>query len=167
MDHESGQSRARVGPYLRGDCPAQNGGVVMVQGHLCTVDGGRTQLVKLVKFLLVGGLGTLVNTGLLVLLYHYAHLALIVASALATELAICHNFVLNDYWTFGRRGLSMNRFARFNAVSVGGQFVTIATLWGLVRFAGMHYVLANLIGVGLAVMWNFAVNVHWTWGPKY
>jgi putative flippase GtrA len=122
--------------------------------------------VKLVKFLIVGGLGTLVNTVTLILLYHYLHLPLIAASALATELAICHNFVLNDYWTFGRRGLSLIRFVRFNTVSLGGQFITVATLWLLVRYTDLHFVVANLFGVGLAVIWNFVVNVHWTWGPS-
>jgi dolichol-phosphate mannosyltransferase len=92
------------------------------------------------KFLVVGGLGTLVNSAALVILYQQLHLALVAASALATELAIGHNFVWNDYWTFGRRGLTLNRFARFNVVSLGGQCITILTLWMLVRFGGVHYV---------------------------
>jgi putative flippase GtrA len=122
--------------------------------------------MKLMKFLIVGGLGTLVNTGILIVLYHHLHVTLVVASAVATESAICHNFVLNDMWTFGRRRLSLSRFARFNVVSLGGQCITIATLWALVRYTQVHYIAANLVGVGLAVLWNFAVNVHWTWGTK-
>jgi putative flippase GtrA len=123
--------------------------------------------MKLVKFLVVGGLGTLVNTGVLIILYHHLHVALITASALATELAICHNFVVNDFWTFGQRGLSVARFARFNVVSLGGQGVTVATLWMLVRYTNLHYIVANLVGIGLAVIWNFTVNVHWTWASKH
>ena len=123
--------------------------------------------MKLMKFLVVGGLGTLVNTGVLIVLYHHLHVALITASALATELAICHNFVVNDFWTFGQRGLSIGRFARFNVVSLGGQGVTVATLWTLVRYTNLHYVVANLIGIGLAVIWNFTLNVHWTWASKH
>jgi len=119
------------------------------------------------KFLVVGGLGTLVNTAILVILYHYAHLALVAASALATELAIAHNYLWNNYWTFGRRGVSLRQFTRFNLVSLGGQCITVATLWVLVQHAGLHYVVANIVGIGLALVWNFAVNVRWTWGPKY
>jgi putative flippase GtrA len=36
----------------------------------------------------------------------------------------------------------------------------------LVRFGGVHYVAANLVGVGLALIWNFTVNVRWTWGSS-
>jgi dolichol-phosphate mannosyltransferase len=122
--------------------------------------------MKMGKFYVVGGLGTLVNTGILAILYRQLHLALVVASVMATEVAIGHNFLWNDYWTFGRRGLSLNRFARFNVVSLGGACVTVVTLWILVRYAGLHYIVANLVGIGLAMVWNFAVNVRWTWGPK-
>lgn len=124
----------------------------------------RALLTRMGKFLVVGGLGTLVNTGILVILYHQLHLALVLASVLATELTIGHNYLWNDYWTFGRRGLSLNRFVKFNVVSLGGQCITVVTLWMLAQHAGMHYIVANLTGIGLAVIWNFAVNVRWTWG---
>lgn len=126
----------------------------------------KTLLVQSGKFLVVGGLGTLVNTAILIILYQQLHLALVAASAVATELTIGHNFVWNDYWTFGRRGLTLNRFARFNVVSLGGQCVTILTLWMLVRFGGVHFVVANLVGIGLALIWNFTVNARWTWGSN-
>ncbi len=127
----------------------------------------QASLMSAGKFLVVGGLGTLVNTAILVILYHYAHLALVAASALATELAIAHNFLWNNYWTFGRRDVSLSRFARFNVVSLAGQCITVATLWVLVQQAGLHYIVANMAGIGLALVWNFTVNVRWTWGPKY
>jgi dolichol-phosphate mannosyltransferase len=127
---------------------------------------GRIPLTRIGKFLVVGGLGTLVNMGVLVLLYHQLHLALIAASVLATELAIGHNFLWNNYWTFGRHALSFGRFARFNVASLGGQGITVATLWMLVRYTGVHYVIANMAGIGVALIWNFAVSVCWTWGPE-
>jgi dolichol-phosphate mannosyltransferase len=129
----------------------------------------RASLAPFGKFLLVGGLGTLVNTGILVILYHGAHLALVAASAVATELAIGHNFLWNNYWTFGRRGVSLvslRRFAQFNLVSLAGQGITVATLWALVRYTGLSYVIANLVGIGLALVWNVTVNMRWTWGRR-
>jgi len=125
---------------------------------------GRRSLARFAKFVVVGGLGTLVNTGILVALHQYAHFALVAASVVASELAIAHNFLWNNYWTFERRGVSLSRFVRFNGVSLGGQCIAIVSLWMLVRYAGMHYVVANLVGIGLALLWNFAANVRWTWG---
>jgi len=122
-------------------------------------------LARIGKFVLVGGSGMLVNTGALVALYQHLHVALVAASALATELAVTNNFVWNNYWTFGQHALSLRRFARFNAVALAGQCITIFTLWVLVREGGIHYVVANVAGVGLAFAWNFVANARWTWGP--
>ena len=132
--------------------------------------GGRkittgASLARIGKFVLVGGSGMLLNTAALIVLYHHLHVALVAASALATELAAANNFVWNNYWTFGQRALSLRRFARFNVVSLAGQCITILTLWALVREGGMNYVVANIAGVGLAFTWNFVANSRWTWGP--
>jgi putative flippase GtrA len=117
------------------------------------------------RFLLVGGSGVVVNSAALFALYQWAGLPLVVASAVAVELAIASNFFWNDRWTFGRASLSLARFARFNLVSVLGLLITTSTIWVLVHLAGMHYLLANLAGITLATTTNFLVNFEWTWRP--
>jgi putative flippase GtrA len=117
----------------------------------------------LVRFLVVGASGVVVNTLALYVLYQRANLPLVAASALAVELAIVSNFVWNDRWTFQQTGKSSGRFVRFNAVSLGGLLVTAATTWTLVQLAGVNYLVANLAGIGLATACNFMANVHWTW----
>src|SRR5215470_6882596 len=56
-------------------------------------------LSRLCKFLLVGAIGVLVNSFALLVFFQWAHLPLVAASALATELAIVNNFCWNDRWT--------------------------------------------------------------------
>jgi putative flippase GtrA len=121
-------------------------------------------LRKLSKFLVVGGTGVGVNSAALFLLYQVFSLPLVIASLLATELAIASNFYWNDRWTFGRRRPSWGRFFKFNLVALGGVLITAITLWGLVTLLRMPYLFANLLGILLATCWNFIVNVFWTWG---
>ncbi len=118
------------------------------------------------RFLVIGGLGVAVNTVALFLLHQQVHLPLVLASALAVELAIGWNFIWNNRWTFGRRDLSLGRFARFNLVSLGGLAITTATVWALASQLGAHYLLANLVGIGLATAWNLTGSFVWTWGPR-
>jgi len=54
-----------------------------------------------VKFAIVGALGTLFNLAIMALLVEQANLSPLFASAAATEPAIVHNFLLNNFWTFG------------------------------------------------------------------
>ena len=124
----------------------------------------RARLTRLGRFLVVGGTGVLVNSLALLILFQWAHLPLMVASALSAELGIIHNFYWNDRWTFKRTQLSWRRFARFNLVSLAGLVLTTGTLWVLVRHLGVYYLTANLLGIALATAWNFAANSWWTWG---
>ena len=122
------------------------------------------RLSRLSKFLVVGGTGMLVNSLMLVLLFQWMHLPLVIASALSTELAIVNNFCWNDRWTFGRTQFSLSRFAQFNLVSLAGLVITTGTLWILVRHLGFYYLKANMLGIALAMVWNFVANSLWTWG---
>jgi dolichol-phosphate mannosyltransferase len=114
--------------------------------------------------MLVGGTGVLVNNLALLILFKGVHLPLLVASVLVSELAIINNFYWNDRWTFKRTRISLSRFARFNLVSLSGLLITTGTLWVLVSHLGLYYLVANLLGIGLAMVWNFAANSRWTWG---
>lgn len=119
---------------------------------------------RFVKFALVGLSGVGVNSASLYFLYQILYLPLPLASALAVEMAIASNYLLNSIWTFNDPSLSLYRFAKFNLVSLGGLVIAVTTLQGLVTTIGLHYLIANLVGIGLATIWNFALNLFWTWG---
>lgn len=56
--------------------------------------------LRLTRFVLVGGCGVLVNTGVLFCLVAVLGWHQLPAAAVATEIAIISNFILNDRWTF-------------------------------------------------------------------
>jgi putative flippase GtrA len=121
---------------------------------------------RLGKFLLVGGSGVAVNTAVLFLLHQLGGLPVIVASALAVEVAIVNNYLINDRWTFGHKRPALRRFVQFNVVSLGGLLLTTTAVWVLTASFGVYYLAANLAGIALATAWNFAANVYWTWGTE-
>lgn len=152
--------------------PGQHDRTMPVTSHAAALPGRvrqlahreRARLTRVSKFVLVGGTGVLVNSLALLMLFQWAHLPLVVASALAAELGIVNNFYWNDRWTFRRTRLSLRRLAQFNLVSLGGLVITTGTLWILAGHLGLYYLAANLLGIVLATAWNFAVNSWWTWG---
>jgi len=120
---------------------------------------------RLGKFLVVGGTGVVLNNAALYAFYQMLRLPLVVASTLAVTLAIGNNFVLNDRWTFGRsrHADSLRRFLRFSLVSLAGLAITTATLWALVTFLNVPFLVANVVGIGLSTGSNFVANLNWTW----
>ena len=119
---------------------------------------------RFVKFGAVGATGVLVNLGTLALLRRMdVHTN--AASAIAIELSILSNFLINHLWTFGdRRGgaaaLSRHLF-RFHLVSLAGGavqfvlFVTLNVVW-LRLFGSAAAVAAYGAGAG-------SVFERWVW----
>lgn len=58
------------------------------------------------------------------------------------------------------------RFARFSVVGAGGILVQTAALAVLLRFSGLHYLLATGVAVELSVLHNFIWHRRWTWGDR-
>jgi dolichol-phosphate mannosyltransferase len=136
--------------------------------HLYSLMQRSGELWRFVKFLLVGASGILVNEGLLWLLTEYAHLVYLLSSAIAIEVSIISNFVLNDYFTFrDRRRPSVSsmsgRLLKFNLVSLAGLLINLGVLWIFTSVLGVYYLVSNLVGIALAFLWNYFVNSLWTW----
>lgn len=116
----------------------------------------------MLRFGTVGAAGALVNTLGLHLLYAVAHLPLALASTLATELSIGHNYLLNDRWTFRRRRPTWPRLLRFNLGALAGLAANVTLLWVMVHL-GVGYLVANLLGIAAAATVNFAISTVWVW----
>ncbi|MFH0847809.1 MAG: glycosyltransferase family 2 protein [Chloroflexota bacterium] len=136
--------------------------------HLLSLMRRSGELTRFIKFIMVGGSGVVVNEGFLFLFREFAHLSLPLASALSIELSILSNYNLNDLITFRDRrkpglGSFLSRALRFNLVSLAGAGINWVTLLFLTNVLGVHYLVANLIGILLATLWNYIVNSWWTW----
>jgi len=125
-------------------------------------------LPRLARFALVGATGVVVNSGMLWLLRASAGLPLPAASALAIETAIWSNFLLNDLWTFYEeryRRPWWTRVAAFHATAATAASINLGLLLALVTWAGMHYLIANLIAIAVAATVNYGLSALWTWRP--
>lgn len=122
-------------------------------------------LPRLARFSVVGIGGVGVNSGMLWLLHSGAELPLPAASALAIETAIWNNFLLNDLWTFHEerhRRPWWARAAAFHATAATAALINLGLLLALVTWTGMHYLIANLIAIGIAAAVNYSVSAVWT-----
>ncbi len=61
---------------------------------------------------------------------------------------------------------SGRRVFAFAAVGAAGLAVQLATFTVLTRATGLHYALASVLGVELAVVHNFAWHERWTWADR-
>jgi putative flippase GtrA len=118
--------------------------------------------LRLARWAAVSVLGFGVQTAVLLLLVHAAGLHYLPATALAVTLAIVHNFLWHERWTWADRpadrgGTRLARFARFTGlaalVSLAGGVALVALF---VEWLHVPLAAANLATVVVLGLVNFA-----------
>jgi putative flippase GtrA len=121
----------------------------------------RTTWIHWLKFNAVGGMGIGVQLIVLSGLKSGLHIDYLLATALAVEAAVVHNFVWHERFTWAERE-SKNvapRFLKFNltagAFSILGNVLLMALFVDLAR---MNYLLANFATIAVCSLCNFVVS---------
>lgn len=120
------------------------------------------------RFNAVGIAGALVQLAVLWLLRSGLGLPVWLATVLAVEVALLHNFFWHERWTWRTvgepgRGARLWRFHAANgAVSIASNLVWMRVLAGT---AGLPYLPANAIAITLTALLNFALGERFVFRP--
>ena len=117
-------------------------------------------LARWLKFNAVGAIGICVQLSMLALLKSGLGLNYLLATALAVEATVLHNFLWHERFTWSdrRTQTSLERLVKFN-VTTGGLSIlgNVIAMKLLVEVAGVNYVLANLLSIAACSIVNFFV----------
>jgi putative flippase GtrA len=138
-----------------------------------TVDGigallGHPTAVRLRRFFFVGTAAAGVQTALLWVFVEYLDLWYVVAAAVAIEITIILQYVLNNSWTFRPSkhttlrsygtGLVKTNIVRGTAIPL-----QTALLYALVTWGDVMYLLANLGAIFVTGIYRYYLDSRWTW----
>jgi len=121
----------------------------------------RHTLVRWLKFNAVGGLGIAVQLAMLALLVSVLKMNYLLATALAVEAAVLHNFMWHERFTWAdRRSVTSVQVAvRLLCFNLSSGLISIAGNLLLMRlFAGhlrLPYLLANVLSIASCALLNF------------
>lgn len=133
-------------------------------------------LPQLIKFGAVGAVGFVVNLAvfnalMLTVLSGVPHKTLI-ATAIATLVAIGTNWVGNRYWAFSqnRQENTAREGAEFLVVSLAGMAIPLLCVWVSHYLLGYTSLLAdnianNVVGLALGMVFRFAFYRWWVFSP--
>jgi putative flippase GtrA len=128
---------------------------------------GRRLTLRWLKFNAVGALGIGVQLAILFALRGGFHLNYLLATTLAVEAAVVHNFLWHERYTWADRvqpswRRSLPRLLRFNlsngAVSIIGN---LALMKLMVDVGRMNYIVADCVAIALCSLANFLVSEQW------
>ena len=125
-----------------------------------TRSGWRSIAMRWLKFNFVGGIGIAVQLLALFVLKAGLHCNYLIATALAVETAVIHNFLWHERFTWADRSRAgFTRFLKFNLTtglfSIGGNLLLMKLL---VDFGHMNYLPANGIAITSCSVVNFLVS---------
>ena len=132
--------------------------------RLSSPSEARQRLSRWMKFNAVGGIGIVVQLAALALLRSLLKLDYLLATGLAVEIAVIHNFLWHERFTWADRPAtrpvqSLVRLVKFNAsngaVSIVGNLVLMRLLVGELEF---NYVVSNLVAIVVCSLANFLLS---------
>jgi putative flippase GtrA len=124
----------------------------------------RQSFFRWMKFNAVGGIGIVVQLAALALLRSLLKLDYLLATGLAVEIAVIHNFCWHERFTWADRPAarpfrSLVRLIKFNAsngaVSIVGNLLLMGLLVGELKF---NYVVSNLLAIVVCSLVNFLLG---------
>jgi putative flippase GtrA len=132
----------------------------------------RQGFLRWLKFNFVGGIGIGVQLAALAVFRSLVHLDYLLATALAVETAVLHNFLWHERFTWADRSTSgltpsLIRLAKFNAsngvASILGNLLLMRLLVGELR---LNYMAANLIAISVCSLLNFLLSDRFVFERK-
>jgi putative flippase GtrA len=121
---------------------------------------------KFVRFLIVGGIATLIQYIVLIWTVERRHWNAVLASSLGYILSAIANYLLNYYFTFQsgqRHGVAAARFAIVAAAGFALNALLMELLAGKLHVA---YVLSQVLATSGTLTWNYWANSKWSFGAR-
>jgi len=143
-----------------------------------------TQLVSLylhkfrmLRFMIIGAIGTLVNLLVLFLIEHFvlhstfeshwgiaaANRSYLVALIPAFLLSVVSNYLLNNLWTFREKTAGKIGFPKYLLMASTTLPIDISLIYALTEYAGLYYLLSALLTTIIMFVVRYKISGRWIW----
>lgn len=120
-------------------------------------------LLKFIKFGIVGFSGLLIDFALTWLLKEKARISPYVANAAGFIVAASSNWYLNRIWSFeSQNSHLMEEYVAFLLVSLLGLLINTAVLFVGINKFKLNFYVAKAVAIAVTTFWNFFANYYYT-----
>jgi len=119
-------------------------------------------MAKLVRFTLVGAVGTGAHYAVLSLLVELFHVPVLAATTAGFTVGALVNYTLNRRFTFASDAKHSVALPKFLAVAALGAVCNWLVVAWLLQHSDFHYLVVQLFATSVVLLWNFAANSLWT-----
>lgn len=122
--------------------------------------------IKFIKFGIVGFSGVFVDFGLTFICKEKLKIQKYIANAIGFTSAATSNYFLNRIWTFHSNNPEIAiEYSRFLGIALIGLLINTGVIYLLVSKTKTNFYLAKLVAIFIVTIWNFVVNLNYTFLP--
>lgn len=109
------------------------------------------------KYLVVGGICTIVDMVLLYILAEYIGLFYLLAAAISFTTGVTLNYFLCTGWIFEESKIKNKgvEILMYFVISIIGLLINVVGIWLLTNFLSLHFMLSKFLATALTLIWNF------------
>ena len=109
------------------------------------------------KYLVVGGICTIVDIGLLYILTEYVGIYYVLAAALSFTMGVTLNYFMCTGWIFEESKIKNKgiEILFYLIISIIGLLINVFVIWLLTNFVALHFMLSKFLATALTLIWNF------------
>lgn len=117
------------------------------------------RLAEIIRFCIAGGIGFIVDYGVLYLSTEYLGIPYLISAAISFTLAVILNYWLCLIFVFKSSGRqTVKQILAFFIVSVIGLGLNQLCMWFLVEQCGLWYMIAKLVATAVVTIWNYVMK---------
>ncbi len=131
----------------------------------------KPNLGQLIKFCMVGGVGTIINLVILFLLVEFLNVWYLFSAIFAFIIAVTNNFILNKFWTFEsyskKKSVLTKQYTQFFIISLFALGVNLIFLYIFVEYFNLWYIFSQFLAILIALSINFIGNKIWIFRKRF
>lgn len=119
--------------------------------------------LKFFKFGVVGFSGVLIDFGFTYLCKEWLKIQKYISNAIGFTIAASSNYYLNRIWTFNSHNPEIAiEYSSFLLISLIGLGINTLVIYLLVSKTKTNFYLAKLVAIFFVTIWNFLINLNYT-----
>ncbi len=123
---------------------------------------------RIIRFVISGGTGAVVNLGVLYILVHYFAWYPVYASIASFLCSFFLSFTLQKLWTYKNydNATAGTQMFTFLAIALFNLGLNTVAMYGLIEYTSIHYLFAQILTSGLIAFESFSLYKHFVFTPK-
>ena len=112
-------------------------------------------LNQIIKFIISGGIATIIDWGLYYLLYNYLKINPLVANVISFTISLLYNYFASIKWVFKIKNSNKKKFIYFIIFSLIGLLISEIILFVMINKLSINKMFSKIISSLIIVVYNF------------